>query len=599
MINEDIAKELSKITRMREESPAVAPEEISTTPTYIRSKKYKSNGLMDIPYSNGVVHEEIPPRPKWADASASHGVFDGIKIRKKPGRKPKHARIENGNSHNQTKLIIPKKPRRIVVEASNGASHATPPAGVQSPNGSSRSKRTKRKALREDEYEYGEELGGPVISQRSRSADYSDSGAVHKRQSLHPSTLAHQTRLSHEFQYCKQITMFWSENDKMNKPLSTKDEEFVGELMRWCRQSWLQLLQENHSEELRGLEATRGLVEQALGDTLEVDLKPLLRTAICPPPLEVGRASDRLGKTMDALCPRGVADDKFHSQLRRTFVEDSDDKEGYVNKLNIECKKNALPEYVALDPELRALLAKEIAKELSGKNAKKARSSQAAPSGVPQTLGKRGRYYHDLWEEEDFVARQPAVGKAMKPLTDWSALLADYSDSHDGYYREWSVLNQNVHISESDFIFSPPLVPAHAQHPASWGLDARCSSSPLDVTTTHPAACSTTVLRTPGSAAAASSQDLDDLDVEYERLKFQLMRQEMLSFLRLQHLAASAAHDGVLNPIKDKCQKIEQNLVVLNNMIKNSRRPSAPRSSRNEAADNPSITNNALRVRAT
>jgi hypothetical protein len=52
-------------------------------------------------------------------------------------------------------------------------------------------------------------------------------------------------------------------------------------------------------------------------------------------------------------------------------------------------------------------------------------------------LGKRGRRYVEVWEEQDFIWKSNQ-GDSFKTLADWSELLKSYSDSHDGAYREWN-----------------------------------------------------------------------------------------------------------------------------------------------------------------
>ena len=86
-------------------------------------------------------------------------------------------------------------------------------------------------------------------------------------------------------------------------------------------------------------------------------------------------------------------------------------------------------------------------------------------------LGKRGRRYREVWEEEDYLSslllnrpslppqgtagsrsgtgntkqtktekgKETVSVRSLQPLEDWSELIQSYSDTHDGYYRDWSV----------------------------------------------------------------------------------------------------------------------------------------------------------------
>ena len=52
-------------------------------------------------------------------------------------------------------------------------------------------------------------------------------------------------------------------------------------------------------------------------------------------------------------------------------------------------------------------------------------------------LGRRGRHYSEVWQEEDYLEPLSASTQKFQPLSDWGQLLRNYSDNHDGYYRDW------------------------------------------------------------------------------------------------------------------------------------------------------------------
>lgn len=149
----------------------------------------------------------------------------------------------------------------------------------------------------------------------------------------------------------------------------------------------------------------------------------------------------------------------------------------------------------------------------------------AATTLDPLTLlGKRGRYFLDIWDEEDYLSRIKHTTR-LRPLHHWSDLFhSSYSDNHDGCYRDWLVNSQEATKTRlndpkfkkskkrsSDPIFRhdtvekvdnsalaaliPPPVPVAIQHPASWAVRPREASSKgaknenvsIDVLTTHPA----------------------------------------------------------------------------------------------------------------
>lgn len=121
---------------------------------------------------------------------------------------------------------------------------------------------------------------------------------------------------------------------------------------------------------------------------------------------------------------------------------------------------------------------------------------------IERSLGKRGRLYNDVWNEEDFLLKYRVP---LKKCLEWSDILHNYHDDHDGCYIEWLLFQlhhrkQNplqspprhrqsnqapvVHMNQSPnghFAFSiiPPPVPVSMQHPASWGPGNRICQPPF------------------------------------------------------------------------------------------------------------------------
>ena len=134
------------------------------------------------------------------------------------------------------------------------------------------------------------------------------------------------------------------------------------------------------------------------------------------------------------------------------------------------------------------------------------------PHTLTTRLGRRGRHYQDLWEEEAFISRTQQ-GAIFTPLQDWADLLPGYRDNHDGAYIEhmhanlrptwsWAVRAKEVKTKRSgggnldgssggghgsrcfgdlarpeddvqgmDIV--PPPCPVAMHHPAAWGLHNR------------------------------------------------------------------------------------------------------------------------------
>lgn len=127
------------------------------------------------------------------------------------------------------------------------------------------------------------------------------------------------------------------------------------------------------------------------------------------------------------------------------------------------------------------------------------------PAKGERTLGKRGRLYNDIWNEEDFLDKYKTY--SLSTCTDWSDIFKNYHDDHDGCYIEWflhqlhqrkqvssnqhslrqlnhdsSLLSRKISTNISEYLgisLVPPPVPVSIQHPASWGPGNRISNPPL------------------------------------------------------------------------------------------------------------------------
>ena len=142
-------------------------------------------------------------------------------------------------------------------------------------------------------------------------------------------------------------------------------------------------------------------------------------------------------------------------------------------------------------------------------------SATSFDSSIMQSrvLGKRGRLYDEIWDEEDFLKRKlcllekcndfdSLVPFRPKTILNWNQILNNFSDDHDGTYVDW--LLDKVHenckrrkdnaiynlVNEENTqrfkkspshgllsLYSPP-VPVSCHHPAAWGLHNRRPGTP-------------------------------------------------------------------------------------------------------------------------
>jgi len=236
-------------------------------------------------------------------------------------------------------------------------------------------------------------------------------------------------------------------------------------------------------------------------------------------------------------------------------------------------------------------------------------------------LGKRGRYFLDVWDEEEFISRLRAPTR-LRPLYQWEDLFQEgvYCDNHDGCYRDWLLGHQEAAKTRlndpkskknkrrsTDPIFrydtgamtensglsaiAPPPVPVAIQHPASWAIirssernAAVGDEGRIDIGLVHPASISSGVVlpvhqkqRSSAQAAAASiantthhaawggvspldAEDVDDFNVYADRLSQSLRAQEVANFVRLARLqSAIQVHSNPqLRAVQDKRRKLEE-----------------------------------------
>ncbi len=93
--------------------------------------------------------------------------------------------------------------------------------------------------------------------------------------------------------------------------------------------------------------------------------------------------------------------------------------------------------------------AKIISNNKSSKQVSKSATAVRGRNGAPPLeiattknetlLGRRGRHYSDVWQEEDYLESLsvPMPSGKFQPLSDWNQFLRNYNENHDGYYREW------------------------------------------------------------------------------------------------------------------------------------------------------------------
>ena len=279
---------------------------------------------------------------------------------------------------------------------------------------------------------------------------------------------------------------------------------------------------------------------------------------------------------MQRFSERGSVDEVFTSQMM-TLIAQGDQLGSKNEGLRGIKTNNFLPSFfVKSDMEER--INRYVEQHLYDWQRRVSKGTRYAAIGA---LGKRKRCYEEIQEEEEFLSRcTSSVLKKVPLLRDWSELLHHYCDSHDGYYREWSLLRSSSSCSCSSsssfssssssphFSLGLPPVPIHQQHPASWGFRSRTSPTLLaEPQAFHPAACSVTIAPLPGALLSRCKGDLDDISIELERAEFLLMQQEMCNTLQLDQLALLVERDALTTSLKERCRGIDEGLISIYNAV--------------------------------
>lgn len=196
--------------------------------------------------------------------------------------------------------------------------------------------------------------------------------------------------------------------------------------------------------------------------------------------------------------------------------------------------------------------------------------------GKDLILGKRGRFYLDVWDEEDFVMNMKQE-TPIQVIDDWSSLFHSYSEYHDGYYREYmNFLTPNYkkickvtkkdNQSSTMKIIEPP-VPVALQHPASWGIGNRIDPKKLidsnQFQKYHPAAYSTTIVLSPCVQANIipkfeNEYDIDELTIKWKDTINELQELEIKNYERLIRLEKYSEISIQLESIRAKHCKLQQ-----------------------------------------
>ena len=143
-------------------------------------------------------------------------------------------------------------------------------------------------------------------------------------------------------------------------------------------------------------------------------------------------------------------------------------------------------------------------------------------------LGKRGRWYKDVWKEEDYLARSKQPRNSIYgnkseqldvyPLDDWSELLYNYNDDFDGNYQKWLTYVMKKKQSRETELFDnnnnpvivAPPVPSAIHHPAAWGfLHNDSGDGTIDSNCIHPAS----VRRTEVAVNHCDAMNVDEINV--------------------------------------------------------------------------------------
>lgn len=206
------------------------------------------------------------------------------------------------------------------------------------------------------------------------------------------------------------------------------------------------------------------------------------------------------------------------------------------------------------------------------------------------TLGKRGRSYIEVWEEELFLNRTNQESR-FSVCESWGDVITDYSDNHDGAYREHMMLalrpswtwdkpkrekranNAGASTDELssdmglDVLVPPPPVSYH--HPAAWGRHSRDLSkveaalvrAHLSMSSiysyVHPAAFSSSPAIKPSAPAASDIEDADELNIFCERARRLVDSIDAQNFVALERLTTRARRSAALMSMQVKRESYE------------------------------------------
>ena len=226
-------------------------------------------------------------------------------------------------------------------------------------------------------------------------------------------------------------------------------------------------------------------------------------------------------------------------------------------------------------------------------------------------LGKRGRRYTDVWDEEDYFDGCDENG-AVRTAQDWSHLLRSYSDTHDGAYIDWSICDLRKRESAlkkgqkhgkkirtipseavttaggTDFTYLRPPVPSAIFHPSCWGIESRRTAAitfnrarernyalGIDVSRgrnpgvfdiIHPASLSRSIVELPGTAAVRDGlSDIDDLSLHAERLVREMHALEAANYFRLRALSSLHETASQINALRLRRVQLEKTLTLMYN----------------------------------
>lgn len=213
-------------------------------------------------------------------------------------------------------------------------------------------------------------------------------------------------------------------------------------------------------------------------------------------------------------------------------------------------------------------------------------SDEAEVGSSSAILGKRQRFYLDQWVEEDYLEKSKQT-HLFTPMRHWGDLLNNYSDNHDGFYREWMqarIQPQKHHDdpakrarnNQKPVVVLPPPAPSSVHHPAAWGLNSRVTLTPTKNRTTlfekvHPACTSATIVPPPGHFVSEDVDDIDSLNIEHEFLRQQLQSQETKNFLALKEVKDVALRAKGLSGLEEKRESLQKSIYSLFKVSKNLR----------------------------